>query len=461
MKIGFGQADITPQGGKVSLFGQFHVRITDEVRDPIYAVAMVIESDNARTVWVTADTCEIFEGTSKLAFEETRKLIPDLREEEFVISATHIHTGPTLWADTYLSLTGDRSEPEEALPSAECNRQFALKVAEAVKAAFDNRKESRVELAVARVQTGVSRRVCYEDGSAQMYGDAYREDFLRMENRDGGPTQILYVYQNNELSGIVANVPCPAQCDEQAYYITGDYWGVVREKLGAEFGRNIPVLPLCRSAGDLSPHHIIDRTPMERDRGLYYDHENAEFIGEIVFDAIIHHQKKILAVYEGDVHHAQGMRKIDFPVWQVTEEEYNWAIDYLAASAGVKGTVSTYDHKQSLFDNANAHTRKQRYENGDKVYLSRVYATVLGDVVLLSNPFELYIEYADRMRMALRDNVVFDAQLSYDCLGYLATPRAVKAGHYSANIFNGVCAPDGGELLVQESVDLVKGLLKK
>ena len=176
---------------------------------------------------------------------------------------------------------------------------------------------------------------------------------------------------------------------------------------------------------------------------------------ELVADAILHHQKKILIRYEGRVRHAQDMRKIDFPVWQVTEAEYKWALEYLAN----RDNYTETGWPRSLFDNANAHTRKQRYESGDKLYPSRIYAAVLGDIVFLSNPFELYIEYADRIRMALKENVVFDTELSYDCLGYLATPAAVQGGHYSANIFNGVCAPDGGELLVQESIDLAKSLL--
>lgn len=456
MKIGFGQADITPKGGKVSLLGQFETRLTDEVLDPLYAVAMIIESANARTVWVSADHCEIFEGTTRLAFEMTRKIIPDLREEEFVLSATHIHTGPTVWTDTYLSLTGDRSEPAGALPAAECNRQMAEGIAQAVRDALEHLEEARAELAVSRVQTGVSRRVVFADGSAQMYGDAYRPDFLRMENRDGGPIQLLYVYNaKNELTGIVANVPCTAQCDEHAMYLTADYWGVTRELVSRALGP-VKILPLCRSAGDLSPHHIVDRIPMERDSGCYGGRKGALYMGELVADAIIHQQKKPpLARYEGDVRHGQAMRKIDFPVWQVTKEEYDWAVQYLNNPDNYTET----GWPKNLFDNGNAHTRKMRYESGDKIYPSRIFGTVLGDVVFLSNPFELYVEYADRIRMALKDSVVFDVELSYDCLGYLATPAAVRGGHYSANIFNGVCAPDGGELLVKESVALARDLL--
>ena len=458
MKIGFGQADITPKGGKVSLLGQFELRVTDKVNDPLYAVAMVIQTDHARTIWVSADTCEMFEGTSLLTFEAVKKVVPDLKEDELVISATHIHTGPTLWLDTYLSLTGDRSEPKDAMPAAECNRQFAEGVAEAVRDAMDHLVEARAELAIARVQTGVCRRVVYKDGTAQMYGDAYRPDFLKMEGRDGGPMQLLYVYdEKDKLTGIVANVPCTAQCDENALYITADYWGVTRERIAEAFGKDVKVLPLCRSAGDLSPHHIVDRIPMERDSGCYRGRGGSLYMGNLVADAIISHKDKKLISYQGDVRHAQGMRKIDFPVWQVTEAEYRWAVDYLAN----KDNYSETGWPKSLFDNGNAHTRKQRYESGDKIYPSKVFATVLGDIVFISNPFELYIEYADRIRMALKDSVVFDVELSYDCLGYLATPNAVAGGHYSANIFNGVCAPDGGEVLVKESIDLAKSLLQQ
>ena len=458
MKIGFGQVDITPKGGKSSLLGQFDKRVTDEVNDPLYAVAMVIISDNARSIWVGTDNCEIFEGTSLLAFEATKKLVPDLKEDEFVVSATHIHTGPTLWPNTYLSLTGDRSEAEGSMPAAECNRQFAEGVAKAVRQALDNAVEARAELAIARVQTGVCRRVVYKDGTAQMYGDAYRPDFLKMEGRDGGPIQLLYVYdKSDKLTGIVANVPCTAQCDEHAMYITAAYWGVTRERIAEAYGKDVKVLALCRSAGDLSPHHIVDRIPMERDSGCYRGRNGSIYMGNLVADAIISHKDKKIVTYEGNVRHAQGMRKIDFPIWQVTDEEYRWAADYL----NNKDNYTETGWPKSLFDNGNAHTRKERYESGDRLYPSKVFATVLGDIVFLSNPFELYIEYADRIRMALKDSVVFDVELAYDCLGYLATPNAVAGGHYSANIFNGVCAPDGGELLVKESVELAKGLIGK
>jgi len=380
---------------------------------------------------------------------------PDLKEEEFVVSATHIHTGPNLWKDVYLSLTGDRSEAEEAFLACECSKMVAEAIVRAVSQAMEQLSESRIEVALARIQTGVCRRVVYKDGSAKMYGNPFRSDFLRMEGRDGGPSQFLYVYDaNDRLAGIVANVPCTAQCDENAMYMSADYWGVVRSRVAEDLGKDVKVLALCRCAGDLSPHPIGDQTPMERKAGCYWGRQSALDLGNRLADAILCSREHILAVYSKDVYHAQGMREIDFPIWQVTEEEYKWALDWLDN----KDNFDEQGKGKDLFDNGNAHNRKERYESGAKAQASRIYATVVGDVVLLSNPFEVYMEYADRIRMALPQQMVFDVQLSYDSMGYLPTVEAIRGGHYSANIFNCMCAPDGGEVLVEESVKLVREL---
>ena len=456
MRIGFGQADITPRGGLVSLTGQFEKRITDQVHDPLRAVAMVVQTDGARTIWVSADNLKIFAHNVRALAERVRRFLPDLREEELVVSATHIHTGPSLYANSFLALTGRRGEPEEALSAAECEAQFADRAAEAVREALENLREARIDYAIARIQTGVCRRTLFQDGTAQMYGDPYRPDFFKMECRDGGPSQFLYVSDaDGRLMGVVANVPCTAQCDEHALYMTADYWGVVRERLERELGDQVRVLPLCRCAGSTSPHQLVDRIPVERDAGLYSGRACAEWMGEWVAENILSHRRRVCVRYEGDALHRQGMKTVDFPIWPVTEEEYRAAVAYLAD----KGNYTGDGKPLNAYAHSNAFTRKERFESGRKIYPANIYATVLGGLLFITNPFELYVEYADRIRMALRDSIVIDVELTHDGMGYLATPNAVAAGHYSANIFNGVCAPDGGEVLVRESVALARSLL--
>ena len=40
MRIGWGQAEITPRGGAISLYGQWDTRITRQVNDPLRAAAI-------------------------------------------------------------------------------------------------------------------------------------------------------------------------------------------------------------------------------------------------------------------------------------------------------------------------------------------------------------------------------------------------------------------------------------
>lgn len=463
MKIGFGQAEYTPKGKKVNLVGQFDVRITDEVISPLMVEAMVLQSENARTIWVSVDALQVTEEASVAAYEQVKTVLPDLKEEELVLSATHIHTGPAF--RSYSELTGGSTEQEGTFQSYECVQLVAKAIARAVDQALERLSESRVELAVSRIQTGTCRRVVYKDGRAVMYGNPYEPDFLKMEGRDGGPMQLLYVYNaENQLAGIVVNVPCTAQCDEHATYMTADYWGVTRSYIRNALGEQVVLLPLCRSAGDQSPHHVADRTFVEHRAKRYHGPVGAMELGTRIAKAIVDSRDQILTTYSGAVYHAQAMKCVQLPKWSVTEEEYQWALEYLGKKTAEGESlldVRRLSTGRPLFDNANAYARIKYYESGETTCATRIYATVLGDVVLLSNPFELYIEYADRIRMALPDQVVFDVQLSYDGLGYLATENAVKGGGYSAYPFNGPCSPAGGEALVAESVELVRSLVQK
>ena len=56
MRIGWGQAEITPRGGAISLYGQWDTRITRQVNDPSRAVAMAIATEEGDVVCVPLST---------------------------------------------------------------------------------------------------------------------------------------------------------------------------------------------------------------------------------------------------------------------------------------------------------------------------------------------------------------------------------------------------------------------
>ena len=78
-----------------------------------------------------------------------------------------------------------------------------------------------------------------------------------------------------------------------------------------------------------------------------------------------------------------------------------------------------------------------------------------GDVAIVTNPFELFLDYGNQIRARSRAKQTFLIQLSCGALGYLPTEKAEKGSHYSAYVSSGYVGHVGGEILVRESVERI------
>lgn len=452
--VGWGEAEITPKGGAISLIGQWEERVSNVVHDPIYAIAMVVQAGEERAIWVACDLVE----TTKLLSEDVKKLlhhsIPGFKDEQLILSATHIHTGPNTDDNPFATLLDGRGDPPDSIPTTECRRQISLAIESAVHQAVSSIKESRFEFAISNTITGVNRRATYSNGISEMYGDVHRADFRGMEGRDGGPMQLLYVRSASDgaLTGVVAAVPCTAQCDEMGFYITADYWGTARKVIRDGLGEGVHVLGLIRSAGDLSPHRMVD---CGKSINRIYGEEGALLMGQRVGDAVVRAVGDILYTAESDaaLHHLCS--NLELPIWTATNEQYLWAKEYLKTHDAELGPLTD----MMAFSSANAYVK--RYESDVQVYKANLHALRIGDIVLMSNPFELFIEYADRIRAACPEANVIDVELAGDeVLGYLATQRAIDSGGYSSMIFSGLFNAEGGEAIVEKSIEMIHKIMQ-
>jgi hypothetical protein len=182
--------------------------------------------------------------------------------------------------------------------------------------------------------------------------------------------------------------------------------------------------------------------------------EGAAAMGKRVGEAVIKAVGEVVAAYGPDAAYKHVAVKESLPLWTATDEEYAAAKRYIAD--GGKGGLGPLNEMMAY---STAIARIKRYELGIKEFAADFYAVRIGDVVLLTNPFEMYIEYADRIRMACPEAQVIDVQLAGgDCFGYLATQKAIDAGGYSTMIFSCFCDARGGDLVVDKSVALVKSM---
>lgn len=462
IKIGFGIADITPDK-KAALVGQFETRITEEIGSRLTATAMAVKTGEKVTIWASCDLLAVFDSTVKRAAEKISEKIADFSIDDLAVSATHIHTAPYVERDgesTLISFCFDEKTQSEIISPEEYMEIVTDGIAKAAFEAIGNMRDSYVETAVSRIKTGYNRRVTYTDGTSAMYGSVRRPDFLCLEDHNGGPVNLMYVRsaEDNSLFGVVANVPCTAQVVENKEYITCDYWGYTREYLKDKLD-GVTVLPLIGSAGDLSPRDLICSVDGEPDMR---DEDGCRYLGEKIAEEIIRFKDNTLARYDTDAVHE--VVYADLPMWNPTKEIYDEAKAYIQKLREKYGEDfdKVFREFSMPFDEVLKFSESEvvirRYENLTEYIKTPIHALKFGNAVLLSNPFELFIQYADRIKAANMDVHIFDVQLTNGCYGYLATRRALRGGGYSALIFNGKCAPDGGDKLVTESIELVKKL---
>ena len=89
-----------------------------------------------------------------------------------------------------------------------------------------------------------------------------------------------------------------------------------------------------------------------------------------------------------------------------------------------------------------------------------IHAVRLGNIVFVTNPFELFLDYGNQIRARSVAAQTFIAQLSNGDLAYLPTKKAQNSGHYSAYVSSGYVGYESGALLVSATLDMINDLFE-
>ena len=205
LKFGWAEQSITPDK-KVSLAGQFAERISEYVEKPICVTALAISSETDQAIFCACDLVDISWGLRDAVRAKLAGNDAGLDPMKVIISATHVHTGPRYAHrdDSSSKFTGNatsfRALIESELPPdkkyiesanisanpdiAQPEETFeflAEQISKAALAAWTSRTEGSFVNAFGRAPVGMCRRVCYNDGSAQMWGNAETAKFTAVE----------------------------------------------------------------------------------------------------------------------------------------------------------------------------------------------------------------------------------------------------------------------------------------
>lgn len=455
--IGAASTSITPDQ-PVALYGQMYARIAKEVDSPITANVLVLQSrqgDNVldTSVMVSCDICAIPNSFAEAARQEIQKRLPALDTQKVLFNATHTHSAPTIKPGHY-----EVTEPGVMTAEAFC-QFFATQVADAVEKAWNSQKPGGVSWGLGHAVVGYNRRAVYEDGSAVMYGDVKVDHFRKIEGPEDHGVEVLFFWDENQKPIAAAvNIACPSQMVEHSKNVSADFWHPVREQLKEKYGKDLCVLGWPGAAGDQSPH-FESRVTYRRDaeermrnlRGLSPLNEIARRVVRAVEEV---HDATRSEIHYDDVPLAHKVETIQLPMRVITDKEY------AEAKAQIAGLGDTPDRHWRQGWHQKIVDRYEAQKAGPLLYDMELHVLRLGDVAIASNPFELFTDYGIQMKARSKALQTFVIQLAGPG-SYLPTAAAVQGGGYSAVPESGEVGPDGGQVLVERTVETINRLWEK
>ena len=499
-KIGWAEKSITPDK-KISLVGQFAERISEYVEKPLTVTALAVSTDADQAVFVSCD----LGGTGYFLVETARAKLAGnklgLDPDKVIVSAIHTHTGPGYKGSGNSSrkvglTTSSRDLLEQLLPpdkkyvesaNISANPDIADpewlldfisdSIAAAALEAWEKRAEGSFVNAFGRAAVGMCRRVCYNDGSAQMWGDTNTAMFTELEGGNDSGIELMYVFNaEKKLTGVVANLACPAQCVQHRLFVSPDFWGEAKMLLRKHFGEELFLLALCSPAGDQCPVDLVrwvepytdvhdpnlkrNNPPKRKADPSMFDLDGMRKAGKRVANEIIEVYNEGLDEAQSDPELVHEVHHYHLPLRRTTLAEVkNAKREIRLYLADKQGDVDFNDAA-----NLQVHLGiLQRAALQERMNLldTECHVIKLGTVAIATNPFELFLDYGNQIKTRSLAEQTFLIQLACGTEGYLPTKKAEDGGHYSAFISSGLVGHIGGEQLVRETLSDINRLFKE
>ncbi len=450
--VGAASISITPDK-PVALQGQMHTRISKAVESPVTAAVLALESRRGQragdqAVFVACDLAVLRGGIIEKVREQVKSRLPDLDVTKLIFSATHTHSAP-------VTVEGAYDIPKDGVMQPTEYFEFLVgRLCDVIAQAWQSRKPGRVGWGLGHAVVAQNRRAVYADGHAQMYGNTNQPDFRGIEGYEDHGLHVLFFWDRDQkLIATAVNVACTAQEVENNLAVSADFWHETRQLLQARHGEGLVVLGWIGAAGDQSPHLLYRKAAEERMRklrGLTRLEEIARRIDHAWADAYEAAQKE----QHADVVFAHRVQTIELPAHVVTAQE--------CAQAKAQAEKLSKDPKQGTL--MRWHQRvverfEQQQAGKAEPYAMELHAVRLGDVAIATNDFELYTDYGVAMQARSPATQTVVIQLAGGG-SYLPTERAVRGGGYGAIPQSNRVGPEGGQVLVDRTVELIQSLWK-
>jgi hypothetical protein len=459
LKVGHAHCDITPPR-PVLVDGHLETKIRSKIRTPLTANVLVLEggqdTERSSVIFVSFDMIGIRPELDKVVRDAVKRILPEFDDRNLILCATHTHVAPCANGDFYYVPEGtDYMKPAEYLV-------FLMgKVGPTIEQAWKSRQPAKFSYGLGHAVVAYNRRTVFDNGTAEMYGDTGSPHFRRFEAMEDQDVGTMFFWdEKDKLLAMLVNVSATAQSNLYDDEIEADFWHPARESLKAEFGHDVTIIATVGAAGDVAPRHRYYRAAEDRMRRLR-NLSTQEELGRRVVHAVKDSYEPAKSDQQTDVLFRHEYAVLSLPEHQITVAEYESAkaeADALKKQlAANPGLFSRHLWTQRVVDN---YERQQ--QNPHAACDIPIHVLRIGDTAMMTNPFELFTDYGIQMKTRCKAVQTFVVELTGIVdVGYLPTPQAYQHGGYSAIAKSMKIGPDGGQVLVEETLKIANELFGK
>lgn len=481
IKTGWASTSITPSA-PVFNAGQIYERVSKYVHDPITATCLVIENKEEQAILISCDMVSVPVKVLDMVKERLGGR-EDLDKDKIILCVTHTHNSSTFdGTRDFFSreevlgrdIMPPQDVPADIFTGNKASEFLADKLWEIIVKAWEKREEGYISYASDYACVGFNRRPVFGEGKMEksiMYGVCYEDDFKRFEGGSDQSIQMLFTWNlKGDLTGIAINLCCPSQVYELHSFVSADFWTFARETLKERFGQ-IGILPLLGAAGDQTPIDLVRWGKTNKETFKAHGAQAGEVyrnfdmtllcqdIGMRIADACSRGFKKAGVHLDSNPVFIHKVIPVALPIRKVSYDDYVVAVKYL-------GEMKLRFSKEKPMKGADlvqafeplGVMKRWEQQNITEEFNFKVNIIRLGDASFATNPFELFCEYGLRIKARSDSEHTFVIQLANDNGGYLPTFAALAGGSYSSKPASTTCGPEGGDMLVDITVDEINKL---
>ena len=454
LHLGATTIDITPDE-PVALDGQRNVRISKKPVTRIFATTLALESREDdqvldQAIIVSCDLVAIRAGILAKVRDKIGDRLAGVDLKKIFLNATHTHTAP-------VTVDGKYALPETGIlqpgPYADW---MTAKVADGIVEAWQKRQPGKVAWGQSQAVIAQNRRPYYADGTAVMYGKPDSPNFRGIESYEDHNVEVLCFWDAaDKLIATAINVACPSQEVGGNSAIHADFWDPVRARLREKHGKDLHILAWTGAGGDVTSRLAYGRDADERMRKLRGGISRLDELARRLVNAWEESYEGAKHDIRAEVPFQHHVQDIELPYRKVT------ILEKAAAMTEAAKYKDDPTQKWNLGWNQRVVDRYHEQQAGTQPpYVMELHALRLGDIAIATNEFELYTDYGVQMKARSPGIQTFVIQLAGPGT-YLPTERAAKHGGYGAVIQSSQIGPDGGQVLVERTVEALQGMWEK